>query len=171
LYCRGSYISSPPLLLGFKPGGFNLKIAVNKVALEQVLYDSLPPFYHHSTITLYSSTCCHIRCVITLRRQHFITLWSQGSIHNVPQILTCYKFLLKIHSVILPLKRMFVKFLYLQTSFHIPYILQSNPHPFYSFRGLKNQMRITIACGLDSRLRAGFWKNDGAAVSAVSTIQ
>ena len=24
----------------------------------------------------------------------------------------------------------------------LPYILKSNPHPFYSFRGLKNQMRI-----------------------------
>jgi len=33
----------------------------------------------------------------------------------------------------------------------IPYILESNLHPFYSFRGLKNQMRIRIACGLDSR--------------------
>jgi hypothetical protein len=40
----------------------------------------------------------------------------------------------------------------------LPYILESNAHPFYSFRGLKNQMRIRIACGLDSRLRAGFWK-------------
>ena len=28
----------------------------------------------------------------------------------------------------------------------IPYILKSNPHPFYSYRGLKNQMRIRIAC-------------------------
>jgi len=27
----------------------------------------------------------------------------------------------------------------------IPYILKSNPHPFYSFRGLKNQMRIRFA--------------------------
>jgi hypothetical protein len=51
------------------------------------------------------------------------------------------------------------------------YILESNPHPFYSFRGLKNQMQITIACGLDSRSRAGVWKNDGAAVCAVRTIQ
>jgi hypothetical protein len=33
----------------------------------------------------------------------------------------------------------------------IPYILESNAHPFYSFRGLKNQMRIRFACGLDSR--------------------
>jgi hypothetical protein len=33
----------------------------------------------------------------------------------------------------------------------MPYILQSNPHTFYSFRGLKNQMRIRIACGLDSQ--------------------
>jgi len=32
-------------------------------------------------------------------------------------------------------------------------------------------MRIKIACGLDSRLRAGFWKNDTAAVRAVRTIQ
>jgi len=54
---------------------------------------------------------------------------------------------------------------------HILYILESNPHPFYSFRGLKNQMRITVACGLDSRSRAGFLKNDGAAVCAVRTIQ
>jgi hypothetical protein len=41
----------------------------------------------------------------------------------------------------------------------ILYILESNPYPFYSFRGLKNQMRIRIECGLDSRSRAVFWKN------------
>jgi hypothetical protein len=52
----------------------------------------------------------------------------------------------------------------------VPYILETNPHPFYSFRGLKNQMWITIACGLDLQLRAGFWKN-GAAVCVVRTIQ
>ena len=34
---------------------------------------------------------------------------------------------------------------------YIPYIFESNPHPFYSFRRLKNQMRIRIECGLDSR--------------------
>ena len=51
------------------------------------------------------------------------------------------------------------------------YILESNPHPFYSFRGLKNQMQIIILCGLDSWSRAGFWKNDRAAVRAVRTIQ
>ena len=28
---------------------------------------------------------------------------------------------------------------------YIPYVLESNPHPFYSFRGLKNQMRIRFA--------------------------
>jgi len=32
-------------------------------------------------------------------------------------------------------------------------------------------MHITKTCRLDSRLRAGFWKNDGAAVRAVRTIQ
>ena len=53
----------------------------------------------------------------------------------------------------------------------VPYILESNPQPFYSFREIKNQMRIRIACGLDSRSRAGFWKNDRAAVRAVRTIQ
>jgi len=53
----------------------------------------------------------------------------------------------------------------------IPYILESNPHPFYSFRGLKDQMRIRITCGLDSRSWAGFWKNDRAAVCAVRIIQ
>jgi len=53
----------------------------------------------------------------------------------------------------------------------IPYILESNPHAFYSFRGLKYQMRIRIACGLDSLSRAGFLKNDRAAVRAVRTIQ
>jgi hypothetical protein len=36
----------------------------------------------------------------------------------------------------------------------LPYILESNLHPFSSFRGLKNQMRIRIECGLDSRSRA-----------------
>ena len=54
---------------------------------------------------------------------------------------------------------------------HTPYILKSNLYPFYSFRGLKYQMRITIACGLDSRSRAGFWKNNAAAIRAVRTIQ
>jgi hypothetical protein len=53
----------------------------------------------------------------------------------------------------------------------IPYMLESNMHPFYSFRGLKTQMRITIACGLESWLRAGFWKNYEAAVRALRTIQ
>jgi hypothetical protein len=53
----------------------------------------------------------------------------------------------------------------------LPYILESNTHDFYSFRGLKNQIRITISCGLDSRSRAGFCKNDGAAVRAVRTIK
>ena len=53
----------------------------------------------------------------------------------------------------------------------LPYILESNPRPFYSFRGLKNQMRIRIACGLDSRSWAGFWKNNRAAVRTVRTIQ
>jgi len=37
--------------------------------------------------------------------------------------------------------------------------------------GKKNQMRIRIACGLDSRSWAGFWKNDRAAVRGVGTIQ
>jgi hypothetical protein len=53
----------------------------------------------------------------------------------------------------------------------VPYILESNPHPFYSFRGLKNQMRIRIEYGLDSWSRAGFSKNDRAGVRAVRTIQ
>src|SRR5215469_1130041 len=57
---------------------------------------------------------------------------------------------------------------YLRT---IPYILESNPHPFYSFRGLQNQIWIRIACGLDSRSRTGYWKNDRAAVRAVRTIK
>ena len=53
----------------------------------------------------------------------------------------------------------------------VPYILESNPHPFYSFRALKNQMRIRIACGLYSQSWAGFWKNYTAAVRGVRTIQ
>ena len=56
---------------------------------------------------------------------------------------------------------------FLKQKYGIPYILESNPHPFYGFRGLKNQMRIRIACGLDSRSRAGFWKNDRAAVPRI----
>jgi hypothetical protein len=54
---------------------------------------------------------------------------------------------------------------------YVPYILESNPHPFYSFRGLKNQMRIRIEFGLNSRSRAGFWENYRAGVHAVRTIQ
>jgi len=53
----------------------------------------------------------------------------------------------------------------------IPYILESNLHPFHRFRGLKNQMQIRIMCGLDSQSRAGFWINDTATVRAVRTIQ
>jgi hypothetical protein len=45
---------------------------------------------------------------------------------------------------------------------YVPYVLKSNPHPFYSFIGLKIQMRIRIEFGLDSRSSAGFWKNDRA---------
>jgi hypothetical protein len=60
------------------------------------------------------------------------------------------------------------KALTIQTAItNIPYILESNPHPFCSFTGLKNQMWIRIACELDSQSRAGFWKNDRAAVRAV----
>jgi hypothetical protein len=59
----------------------------------------------------------------------------------------------------------------IQQKMHIPYILESNPHPFYSCRGLKGQMRIRIECGLDSRSRAGVWPNDRAGVRAVRTIQ
>jgi hypothetical protein len=51
------------------------------------------------------------------------------------------------------------------------YILESNLHTIYSFRGPKNQVRITIACGLDLQSRAVFWKNDRAAVRAVRTMQ
>ena len=54
---------------------------------------------------------------------------------------------------------------------YLPYILESIPHHFYNFRGLKNHMPIRIACELDSRSRAGFWKNDRATVRAVRTIQ
>jgi len=53
----------------------------------------------------------------------------------------------------------------------IPYILESDQHPFYSFRGLKNEMQIRIAHGLDSWSRAGFWKNGRATARAVRTIQ
>jgi len=32
-------------------------------------------------------------------------------------------------------------------------------------------MQIRVACGLDSRSQAGFWKHDRASVRAVRTIQ
>jgi len=50
---------------------------------------------------------------------------------------------------------------------HILYNLESNPHPFYSFRGPKNQMRIRIVCRLDLRSWAGFWKNDKGAIRTI----
>ena len=49
--------------------------------------------------------------------------------------------------------------------YNIPYILESNPHPFYSFRGLKNQMLIRFA--VVSRIL----KNERDAVRVVRTIQ
>jgi len=58
-------------------------------------------------------------------------------------------------------------YIYIYIYIYTPYILESNPHPFYTFRGLKNQMWIRIACGWDSRSKAGFWKNDRASVRAV----
>ena len=59
----------------------------------------------------------------------------------------------------------------LQICRQIPYILETNSHPFYSFRGLKNHMWIRIACGLDLRSWTGFWKNDRATAHALRTIQ
>jgi len=38
-----------------------------------------------------------------------------------------------------------IRSLVLYTQQQVPYILESNPHPFYSFRGLKIQMWIRIA--------------------------
>ena len=55
--------------------------------------------------------------------------------------------------------------------FYLSYILESNLHSFYSFRGLKYQMQTRIACGLYSLSLSGFLKNDRAAVRAVRTIQ
>ena len=54
---------------------------------------------------------------------------------------------------------------------NVPFILKSNPHTFYSFRGLKHQKWIRIACGLDPRSWAGFWKNGRAAVCAIRAIK
>jgi hypothetical protein len=59
-------------------------------------------------------------------------------------------------------KNTFLSFWLVDRVYKYRNILESNPHHFHSFRGLKYQMRITIACGLDSRSRAGFWKNDGS---------
>jgi hypothetical protein len=59
----------------------------------------------------------------------------------------------------------------LRMELYIPYILESHPHPLYSFRELKNQMQIRIECGLDLRSRAGFWKNDRAGVLAFCRLR
>jgi len=61
--------------------------------------------------------------------------------------------------------------IFLHPFLELPYIPESNPHPFYSIRRLKNQMQIRIACRLDSQSKAGFWKNDRAAACAVRTIK
>jgi len=49
--------------------------------------------------------------------------------------------------------------------FKIPYILESNLHPFYGFRGLKNQTRIRFA------VESWILEKDRTAVRAVKTIQ
>ena len=61
--------------------------------------------------------------------------------------------------------------IYAEIKCQLPYILEYNAHPFYSFRGPKSWMRIRFVRVLDSRSRAGFWKNDTAAVHAIRTIQ
>jgi len=44
-------------------------------------------------------------------------------------------------------------------------------HTFLQFQRAKNQMHIRIACRLDLRSWAGFWKNDIATVRAIRKIQ
>jgi hypothetical protein len=73
--------------------------------------------------------------------------------HNTTQVILIFFLSTNIHNN-------FTSLLLTLILFELPYILESNAYPFYSFRGLKNQMRIRFACGLDSRSRAGFWKND-----------
>jgi hypothetical protein len=51
-----------------------------------------------------------------------------------------------------------------------PRILGSNPHTIAA-RAANNLRQIRMTCGLDSRSRAGFWKNDRAAIFAVRTIK
>jgi hypothetical protein len=82
-------------------------------------------------------------------------LWLPLSSAQIYSLISCSQIPL---IFFLPLKR--------DSRFHIPHILESNSHPFYSFSGLKNQMQIRIKCGLDFRSRAGFWKNDRASVLA-----
>jgi hypothetical protein len=82
--------------------------------------------------------------------------------NDVGQVASLYAMMHKLNKVKQSLERYLMSLwaYYLE----LPYILESNPHPFYSFRGLKNQMRIRIECGLDSRSRAGIWKNYRAGV-------
>jgi len=80
---------------------------------------------------------------------------------NMCTVKLCYPLIYQLHMYSeSPCNNIFVSFYYtiklLQDYKYrlLPYILESNPHPSYSFKGPKNQMRIRIACGLDSRSRA-----------------
>jgi hypothetical protein len=129
---------------------------------------------HRRRIILYSTTvyrwevlCPFALCMYLLNILSTLSLWNIFHVYlsSIPFILSIlYPSSSRVRYEI----KCFVK---LNVVIEVPYILESNPHPFYSFRGLKNHMRIRFACGLDSRSRAGFWKNDWAAVRAVRTIQ
>jgi hypothetical protein len=94
------------------------------------------------------------------KKDYCCTLSALGSIKNVKvaQSLDVLDTLMNILASFLLMKMSEGIYVY------IPYILESNAHTFYSFRGLKSWMRIRFACILDSQSRDGFWKNDTAAV-------
>jgi hypothetical protein len=109
----------------------------------------------------------HIFCTPSHTAKQIYVYYLRNAICLIFQVYVCFQ---RDHNVTIN-KLLDKSFLILsKTQCHI-YILESNPHTFYSFRGLKNQMRIRIECGLDSRSRAGFWKNGRAGVRAVRTIQ
>jgi hypothetical protein len=145
LYCTaGGHTSAHPHTVWVQSWGISSGNYSQQSGTGAVLYDSLTPFlpsFHHYFISIYPLP--YQVCGNTQKAAFYHTL-VKGSIQNVPQILTCYKFLLKIQSVILPWERFFVKFLYLQTSFHKYSAQYSTGEICFLFRGISETRHIVL---------------------------
>ena len=144
--------SLSPSRPGFNPRPFQVEFAVEEVALGHVFLE----VFWCSPVTIIHQ-CCVINCkkckvspaiywhskiyrsVSVATLPYFVP----GRIYNacIPSSASYYGVALIRIMMITPINVPFLCMIFT----NIPYILESNLHPFYSFRALKNQMRIRFA--------------------------